>query len=92
MKWIKEYQFDNDLLRVSLDYLIGLYEYLTSKLIEITREVILLARSKKYIKKVQLLKSVPGIGTLTAIEILVELQDMKRFRLYWLKGAKNDWI
>jgi len=49
VKWIKEYQFDNDLLRVSLDYLIGLYEYLTSKLIEITREVILLARSKKYI-------------------------------------------
>ena len=42
--------------------------------------MVLLARSKKYFKRVKLLKSVPGIGTLTAIEILVELQDMKRFK------------
>jgi transposase len=80
VKWLKEYSFDSELLRLSLDHLIGLYEYLTSQLIKITREVILLARSKKYSKKVQLLKSVPGIGTLTAIEILVDLQDMKRFK------------
>ena len=39
-----------------------------------------LAKSKKYAKKVQLLKSVPGIGTLIAIEMLVELQDVKRFK------------
>ena len=80
MKWLKEYKFDNDLLRVSLDYLIGIYEYLTSQLVKITKEVILLARSKKYSKRVKLLKSVPGIGTLTAIEILVELRDVKRFK------------
>ena len=80
VKWLKEYKFDSDLLRVSLDYLIGLYEYLTSQLVKLTKEVILLAKSKKYSKRVKLLKSVPGIGTLTAIEILVELQDMKRFK------------
>jgi transposase len=80
VKWLKEYKFDSDLLRLSLDYLIGLYEYLTSQLVKLTKEVVLLARSKKYSKRVKLLKSVPGIGTLTAIEILVELQDMKRFK------------
>jgi transposase len=42
--------------------------------------VVLLARSKKYCKRVQLLKSVPGIGALTVMEIFVELQDMKRFK------------
>jgi transposase len=63
-----------------LDYLIGFYEYLTSQLIKITKQVILLARSKKYSKRVKLLTSVPGFGTLTAIEILVELQDIKRFK------------
>lgn len=80
VNWLKEFALDSALLRLSLDYLIGLYEYVTSQLVKLTREVALLARSKKYHKRVQLLKSVPGIGTLTAIEILVELQDMKRFK------------
>jgi transposase len=70
VKWLKEYTFDSDLLRLSIDYLIGLYEYLTSELVKLTREVVLLAKSKKYCKRVKLLKSVPGIGTLTAIEII----------------------
>jgi transposase len=71
VKWLQEFGFDSDLLRLSIDYLIGFYEYLTSQLIEITRQVVVLAWSKKYCKRVQLLKSVPGIGTLTAIDILV---------------------
>ena len=65
---------------MSLDNLIRPYEYLTSQLVKLTKEVVLLARRKKYCRRVQLLKSVPGIGTLTAMEILVELQNMKRFK------------
>ena len=44
----------------SLDYLLGLYEYLTSQLVKLTKEGVLLARSKKYSKRVKLLKSVPA--------------------------------
>ena len=54
--------------------MIELYEYLTAQLIKITKKVLEFARSKKYNKKVQLLRTVPGIGTLIAIEMLVELQ------------------
>ena len=66
-------------LRIAFNYLIELCEYLTVQLIRISKKVVELARSNKYSKKVQLLKSVPGIGTLVAIEMLVELQDVKRF-------------
>ncbi len=79
VKWLKDFAFESDLLKMSFDYLIELYEYLTSQLRKISKQVILLARNSKYCKKVDLLKSVPGIGTLIAIEILVELQDVKRF-------------
>jgi len=44
------------------------------------KKVLEFVRSKKYDKKVQLVKTVPGIGTLIAIEMLVELQDVSRFR------------
>ncbi len=38
-----------------------------------------MARSPKYPPKIELMKTIPGIGTLIAIEILVELQDVSRF-------------
>lgn len=44
-----------------------------------TQEVIELSKIEKYARRVQILKSIPGIGDLSAIEILVELQDINRF-------------
>ena len=38
-----------------------------------------MANSEYYDKKVTLLRSIPGVGILTAIEILVELFDVERF-------------
>ena len=39
-----------------------------------------LARKEKYAHRGQLLTSIPGIGVLSAIEMLVELQDVRRFK------------
>lgn len=79
VKWLKGLALESEHLRIAFDYLIELCEYLTAQLIGISKQVVKLARSEKYSKKIQLLKSVPGIGTLIAIEILVELQDVERF-------------
>ncbi len=38
-----------------------------------------MAGTAKYTERVRLLRSVPGIGLLTAMEILTELQDLSRF-------------
>jgi transposase len=63
----------------SLNILIDLYEYLTQQVKHMTREVRSLARTEKYARKVELLTSIPGVGVLSAMEILTELQDVSRF-------------
>jgi len=67
-------------MKESLDLLIQLYEYLTKQIVQITRRVVALCREKKYHERIKLLCTAPGIGKLTAIELLVELQDMARFK------------
>jgi len=44
------------------------------------KKVIELSRGEKYLDKVRLLRSVPGIGILIAMEILVELPEIERFK------------
>ncbi len=39
-----------------------------------------LAKTPLYRERVEVLTSIPGVGTLTAMEILLELQDVSRFR------------
>jgi transposase len=57
-----------------------LYEYLSAQLVKINKKVIELSLNEKYLDKVRLLRSVPGIGILIAMEILVELPEMERFK------------
>ena len=78
--WLKALPIKSGPVKVSFYYLVVLYEYLTAQPIKIAKKVLEFVRSKKYDKKVQLVKTVPGIGTLIAIEMLVELQDVSRFR------------
>jgi len=80
IQWIKDMSFGSEVLKVSFQSLIELYEYLTCQVIAVSRKVVELSRSEKYRKRVQLLRSVPGIGMLIAMEILVEIQDMARFK------------
>jgi transposase len=79
VKWLKELQFEHEVLKVSFDSLIELYADLSSQLMKSSKKVIELSKSEKYIDKVTLLRSVPGIGILIAIEMLVELQNVERF-------------
>jgi len=80
IKWLKSIDFGSECLTCSLGALIGLFEYLTAEKKRLTQEVFELAKKEKYIKRVDLLKTVPGIGTLSAMEILVELQNINRFQ------------
>jgi len=79
VKWLKELTFEYEMLKISFGYLLELYEYLTRQLIAISKQAIVLALSEKYRHRIKLLRSVPGIGILLAIEILVELADIERF-------------
>lgn len=80
IKWLRGLSTDHKGLALSLEFMIDLYEQLTDQIKKIMKKVIELTKSAKYAHKVALLRSIPGVGTLIAIEILVELQDMKRFK------------
>ncbi len=80
IRWIKDLNWEWGSVKVSLESLIELYEYLTVQIVGLNRKVAELSRSDKYRGRVKLLRSVPGIGTLIAMEILVEIQDMVRFK------------
>jgi transposase len=80
MRWLKELSANHKALAHSVEFLIETYEQLTVQIKNITKQVIELTKNEKYAHKVTLLRSIPGVGMLIAIEILVELQDMKRFK------------
>jgi len=79
LKWLHEVDLGDAYLNRSLKVLVDLFDYLNIEKKRITRDVIELGRREKYAPRVKLLKTIPGIGGLSAMEILVELQDITRF-------------
>jgi transposase len=80
LQWLKGLDLRRGVLKACFESLIELYEYLTDQLMKMNQRVKELSQGSKYRKRVRLLRTVPGIGTLIAMEILVELQDMERFK------------
>lgn len=80
IRWIKDLNWEWGAVKVSFQSLIELYEYLTGQILDLNRKVAELSRTDKYRPRVKLLRSVPGIGVLIAMEILVEIQDVARFQ------------
>lgn len=80
VKWLKDLVCKEEWLKASIMRLIELYEYLATQIKKISREVVVLSGKENYKDRVKLLKSIPGIGMLTAMEILVELQNVERFK------------
>jgi transposase len=77
--WLHEVDLGDAYLNRSLKALVDLFDYLSAEKKRLTHEVIELGREEKYTQRVKLLKTIPGIGCLSAMEILVELQDITRF-------------
>ncbi len=80
VQWLRGLSLGSEYLKESLKVLMDLYEFLSKQLMSINRRVAELSRVDKYREKVKLLRTVPGVGLLTGMEVLVELQDVKRFR------------
>lgn len=80
IQWLRGLRFSYKGLKVAFDSLIELYESLSRQILAISREIVKLSRDEKYAGRLALLKSIPGVGILSAMGILVELQDVERFR------------
>jgi transposase len=80
VKWLRDLSCKDEGLKISLISLLDLYEYLSQQIKKISKELVALSQTESYRARVALVRSVPGIGLLNAMEILVELQDVGRFK------------
>ena len=67
-------------MQQSFNRLLETYAFLSKQIEKQTKLLRELAESPVYRDRVKILMSVPGIGLITAMELLVELQDVSRFR------------
>jgi transposase len=80
-------KFPDRLVQMSFRSLLTHYEQLDAQVKTQTDLIYELARRPEYAEQVQILTSAPGIGILTAMEILLEIGDMGRFRKAKSLGA-----
>jgi transposase len=77
---LRRVRFADTWLQKCYDQLLTAYESVDRQVQEQTDMIRELAQHEKYRDRVDLLRQIPGIGLLTAMELLLELQDVERFR------------
>jgi len=86
-KWTQIYlgnlgriRFKNRWMQQSFNRLLELYHFLDKQIVKQTKLLRELSETELYRERVQILLTIPGIGMLGAMELLLELQDVSRFR------------
>lgn len=80
LAWLKGVEFITEYGRKRLDVHLSKYTHLRSLLLQETREIRQLTRSVEFEESMRLITSIPGIGVITGITFLCELDDIHRFR------------
>ena len=65
--------------KTALQHLISEARYHKGLLKTVLLDITLLSKTDKYKERVVLLRSIPGIGLITAMTILTEIEDINRF-------------
>jgi len=82
IKWLKDLNCIQQSRRRALDYMIAQVEYLRKELLSISNEIRKMMREQRYNTNYYLLRSIPGIGPLTAASLLVEIGGINRFEYF----------
>jgi len=80
ISWLESIQLEHSSGTIALKTLIEELLHLRKILAGLNREILLLSRTYDYAEAVWLLKTVPGISTLTAMILLTEIGDIFRFK------------
>lgn len=83
LQWLLEIKFDYVSSRTTLNYMVREAELLRKELLSISNDIRKLMRSKEYKKLYYLLRTITGIGPLTAASLITEIGDMKRFSSFY---------
>lgn len=78
--WLQTVEFSKESSSAALQIHVDEMLFLKEKTLKVYKEIIALSRSDHYVQNVKLLKTIPGIGTLSAMTLLTELGDIARFK------------
>lgn len=78
-QWLEGLEFNDLTTRATLTTLLGQSNYLRGSILQITRQVRELAKTDRYKRQDKLLRSIPGVGIITAMIILTEIESINRF-------------
>ena len=78
-KWLGELEMSDKYLQLVLNEYLGHLEYLETRLHYLDEQIEELARSDIYAPSVKKLRAFKGIGTLTAMLLITEITDFRRF-------------
>ena len=80
MQWLcKDVQLLSPTKR-SLELQLKHVDWLRAEVLSLTREIRMLSQTEPYRERMQLLRSIPGLGLITSMSLLVELEDVERFK------------
>jgi transposase len=77
---LRRIDFGNRWMQESFDRLLEQYEFLSTQIDKQTQLLRELSETARYQERVEILQSIPGVGLISAMELLLELQDVSRFR------------
>jgi transposase len=83
ISWLQQLSFEHSSNRITLDYQVREVVILRKELLSISNDIRKLMRSKKYKERYYLLRTITGIGPLTAAALLTEIGDMNRFQNFY---------
>jgi transposase len=79
MEWLKTIEMTTLSGKQALNLLINQVELMRAQILEATRQIRVLSRSECYQKNMELITGIPGIGLITGMTLLTELDDIRRF-------------
>lgn len=79
MTWLESIELTQESGKITLSSLIHQSKNLRASVLDLTKQMQKLSQTEPYQSVVKLLRSIPGIGVLTAMTILTELETILRF-------------
>ena len=80
MKWLDQVSLEHESGTQTLKILIQEVEQQRKLLLEVSQKIRALSRSEKYATNMELIRSIPGVGFITAITFLTEIENIERFK------------
>ena len=78
--WLKDLKMETDYGKKTLDLLIAQYEDLRVQRLNMMKELRALSKTERFAEPLRLLMTVPGIGQVSGLTILSEIDDIARFK------------